>query len=222
VQKERFERLVEVMARMASGDGAAVFTFHQEFGAIIGAVLRRHLGDMGVHRVQPEELNELIVDGCLALFDVAPAWDPTAGALPWNWAERRLRHLVAGHIGIHADSLDDGVIQLEDGVDEQVRPLGGDPEELDVLAGLAALDSHCALLREAFDREVSPRDRSLVLEVKVQASLGDPSPAVTVAERHGMRPDAVRQAVKRALDKLRDLARREERFAPLADLALLA
>jgi hypothetical protein len=61
----------------------------------------------------------------------------------------------------------------------------------------------------------------LVLEVKVQAGLGDPSPAVTVGRRHGMRPDAVRQAVKRTLDGLRDLARSDVRYARLACLSFL-
>ena len=81
----------------------------------------------------------------------------------------------------------------------------------------------CRLLREAFDdAQVSERDRKLLLETQLQASLGDPSPATTVGMLFDMQPPAVRQAVKRTKDRLRRIAEAESRYAPLADLALLA
>ncbi|HEX8771163.1 MAG TPA: hypothetical protein VF711_10390 [Acidimicrobiales bacterium] len=224
MERECFERLEEVMGLMAAGDRAAVFTLYEEFGATIGAALRRQLHAIGVDRVRPDDIEGLIIDACLEIQACAGAWSPDGGALPWNWAERRLRGLVSRFIGVRADALDD---ERADAVEPVgVASVGNsglrDPEEVEVLAGLAAIDADCALLRDALARVASDRDRALLLELKVQAGLGDPSPALTVAERHSMRPDAVRQAVKRTLDRLRHLARTDGRYAALGELALLA
>ena len=58
--------------------------------------------------------------------------------------------------------------------------------------------------------------------MRLQASLGDPAPAVTVGRTFGLRPDAVRQVVKRTRDALGRLAADEHRFAPLAAIPLVA
>lgn len=206
---------------MAEGDRAAIFTLYEEFGATIGAVLRRHIQRMGPERVRPDEVDGLIIDACFELFACASAWDPARGAMPWTWAERRLANLVARAIGIHADELD------SDRVADIQEPSSGvaaadDTEEGDVLADLAVMDDRCELLSQALAKVASPRNRAVLLEVKVQSALGDPSPADTVGHRYGMRPDNVRQVVKRTRDRLRRLAAEDQRFAPLADLALLA
>ena len=77
------------------------------------------------------------------------------------------------------------------------------------------------MLREVPNLHNPNRDRAILLEVKLQTDAGDPSPSVTVARDYGLKPDAVRQVVKRTLDRLRVLAEREPRFAGLIELPIL-
>jgi len=218
VETQRFERLVEVMARMAGGDQAAVFTLYLEYGDHVAALMRRELRRLGVQHVEPDELDGLVLNGCLALLDGAGAWDPEGGALPWNWAVKRLAAIAAGWVGQHADPLDDHDVAVA----EQLRAIGDEPEGLEVFERLAPCHDGCALLVEAFDRgKVKPRDRAILLEVKLQTDAGDPSPSVTVARDYGLNPAFVRQVVKRTLDRLRVLAEREPRFAGLTELPIL-
>jgi hypothetical protein len=217
VETQRFERLVEVMARMAGGDRAAVFTLYIEYGDHVAALMRREVRRLGVQHVEPDELDGLVLDGCLALFDSAGSWDPQGGALPWNWAVRRLAAIAQKWVGQHADTLDRDVVAAE-----QLRALGDEPEGLEVFERLAPCHDGCALLIEAFDHgRVRPRDRAILLEVKLQTEAGDPSPSITVARVYGLKPDAVRQIVKRTLDRLRAVAVREPRFAGLIELPIL-
>ncbi len=90
-----------------------------------------------------------------------------------------------------------------------------------MLAGLAVDDDDARLLKEALERVTSPRNGQIFLEHRVQGSMGDPSPANTVGQRHQMKPDAVRQVVKRTRDRLRTLAAENERFSGLIILAML-
>jgi hypothetical protein len=48
----------------------------------------------------------------------------------------------------------------------------------------------------------SERNQRILLAYRLQASLGDRSPAITVGRRFGMTPAAVRQVVKRTSDRL--------------------
>jgi hypothetical protein len=217
VETGRFDRLVALMARMAAGDRAAVFTLYVEFGGHVAAFMRRALRRLGVDHVAADELDGLVLDACLALFDHAGAWDPGGGALPWNWAGRRLAAIAAGWVGQHADPIDGHDVA----VDEQLRALEREPEGLEVLERLAPCHDGCELFREALERVSAPRDRRILLEMRLQADAGDPSPSITVARVHGMRPDAVRQVAKRTRERLRALARTEPRFAPLVDLPIL-
>jgi hypothetical protein len=215
VQSEAYERLVEIMGRMAAGDTAAVFTLYGDYGGHVAALMRRQLRHLGVERVPAAELDGLVIDGCLALLDCAQGWDPRGGALPWTWAGRRLAGLASRWVGQFAVSLD---------TDPSEGPsvVAADVDELVVLGHLAACHDTCALLREALERVATARDRAIMLEVRVQADAGDPSPASTVAVRRGMNPDAVRQVACRVRSRLRRLAEREDRFAGLADLAIVA
>ena len=218
METQRFERLVEVMARMAGGDRAAVFTLYVDYGDHVAALMRRELRRLGVQHVEPDELDGLVLDGCLALSDRAGAWNPEGGALPWNWAGRRLASIAQRWVGQHADPLDDHDVVAA----EQLRAIGDEPDGLEVFARLAPCHDGCALLIEAFDHgRVKPRDRAILLEVKLQTEAGDPSPAITVARDYGLKPDAVRQVVKRTLDRLRAVAEREPRFAGLIELPIL-
>jgi hypothetical protein len=95
VNEERFERLVEIMTAMADGDPAAPIMIYTEFGEqVVGAVCRelthRHHTD-----ITAEDLDGLVIDACLALANCAAAWRPAGGALPRNWAARRIGTLAS-------------------------------------------------------------------------------------------------------------------------------
>ena len=215
-QKKRVE---ELMGRMAADDEAAVVPFVAEFGPVLRAVMRSHLGAMGVERVNAAELDGLAMDAAFAICDKAAGWRPDGGALPWNWADRALRDVAARSVGIHADELtDERTMTME--APTPRSEVEHDP--IETLGLLAGSDNRVALLQEALAETATPRNAAILLEVKLQDSLGDPSPANTVGAHYGMRPDAVRQVVKRTLDRLRRLICAEPRFAPLADLPLFS
>lgn len=216
---ERDQRLQTVMAAMAAGDKGATFDLYAEFGRPIRAAVQRLLRRLGVDAVPREDLDGLVIDACLELQGCAAAWDPEGGAKPWVWAERRLLAIVSRWVGQHADALDDRDETVERLV---VSPSGraSEPSAVDVLVRLD--DPTCVLLREALDAVASVRDRTIVLEVGLQRSLGDASPAVTIGPEVGLRPDAVRQVLRRVRVRLSALAEREPRYAPLIDLALLS
>jgi hypothetical protein len=84
-------------------------------------------------------------------------------------------------------------------------------------------DDRCRLLHDALDRAaVSPTDRELTLQYAAEQGSGNRSPATTVAAMFDLRDAAVRQRVHRSKRRLRAVAASEQRFAPLADLPLLA
>lgn len=217
-QRMRLEAVMETMA-LRNPDG--LFNLHREFWSPLAASLQCHLRRMGVDRIGEEDLDGLVLDACIVLFDVAPSWKPD-GSLPWVWVHPRLIAVVTRFVGLHADHWSaDQLDQLQESVGAPVvAPVDGDP--LRILDGLGADDPLCHLLAEAFEEVGSARDRTILLEVKMQAQSGDPSPAVTVGAELGMRPEAVRQATHRARRRLREAIAREPRFRPLADLALLS
>jgi hypothetical protein len=217
-RQARKARQAELMGRLAAGDGTAAFSLALEFSSSIGAAVRDHLAELGVHDPDREEVDELVLDVCVMLADVAGAWRADGGASPWQWAWHRVRNVVSGWVGQHADALDDALLEHE-------APPEAPAAEEDlrlVFDRLAAILPAVALVREGLASVASARDREILLEVGVQAVLGDPSPAVTVAADRGMSPEAVRQAVSRTRRRLRHLAQEDERFAALADLPLAA
>lgn len=216
---ERDARLRAVMAAMAAGDRGATFDLYAEFGGPIKATVRRLLRRLGVDSAPGEDLDGLVIDACLELQACAEAWNPEGGALPWVWAERRLLGVVSRWVGQHADTLEDRGEVLERLVTTSIGA-SSEPSAVEVLARLD--DPTCRLLREALEAVASARDRTIVLEVGLQRSLGDASPAVTIGPSVGLRPDAVRQVLRRVRVRLSALAERDARYAPLVDLALLA
>jgi hypothetical protein len=219
MEQERFERVVVLMHRMAQGDRAAMFSLADEFGGSIVAAVRSHLRELGVDRVDREELDGLAIDAVEVLYDLARSWRPEGGALPWVWASHRIRAVASRHVGQHADQLDEQVV-----ADRPAPAVAAsdEPDEVALLEGLAALLPEVALLREALARVTTPRNQAILLALRVQEVLGDPAPAATIGRAYGLRPDAVRQIKRRTLRGLRALASDEPRFLPLADLALLA
>lgn len=223
MQTERFERLVAVMAAMAAGDKAAVFSLYSEFWTQLAASIRRELRRLGIEHAGSEELDGMVIDACLVLFDCGGAWKPDGGALPWTWAQRRLAGVVSDWIGQYADELDADRVDGEGGGAEAPAARHDDDEaELDVLLRMASRHARCALVLEALERVASRRDQAIMLELRCQIAAGDPSPALTVAARHNVSGEVVRKAASRVRERLNRLAAEEERFAELADLALVA
>jgi len=91
-----------------------------------------------------------------------------------------------------------------------------------VLDELARRRPEWELVRAALGRVATTRNQRIVLSVRVQSALGDPSPAATVARDVGLQPDAVRQVVHRARRAMRRLADGDARFAPLMATSLVA
>lgn len=79
---------------------------------------------------------------------------------------------------------------------------------------VAALD---AVLSEL----ASPRDAAVWRTVLDEREAGNPSPAITVGARFGMRHDAVRKTIQRVWQRVL-AASGDERFAALASLAVVA
>ena len=220
VEQGWFERLTEVMTRMAGGDVAALEALYVGFGDPIRSLIRKELGRLGVTRFDPAEVDGLALDVCGELFRRAGSWDPSHGVAPWTWARLRVRAIVSAYVGQFADPLP------ESGLAEAgpVVPPPADRDDENVVVTferLAGLRSDLRLLHEALNRVSRPAQQEILFEVKMQAGQGDPSPAVTVARAKALKPEAVRQTCKRLLDRVNDLAATDPYFAPLADLHLL-
>lgn len=210
-----------IMARMVEGDPAAVFTLATHHGSRIAGVVRRHLRVCGVDRIAKEDLDGLVLDACMVLRDVAPAWR-VGGALPWWWAEGRIRSVVSAWVGVHADPLDErwsGFVG-----DDVPAPAASDDEPVaETFARLVDEVPLVGLVAEAC-RAARVDELSLVclLDYSMQQHQGDPSPAHTLAARYGVSPETLRKRISRNRARLRTVVRSEPRFADLAELALVA
>lgn len=223
MEPERVQRLGDLMAGMAVGDIAAMFALRDEYGASISAAVREVVHRRGAVCGR-DEMESLVVDVCLMLFETAAAWSPDGGALPWTWAQKRIANVVDRHLGQFAECLDQ---QRHDWAVDAVGRVQGpafaeDPPLLDVLERLSCAHPGARLLQEALGTVATVRDGELFLELRIQELLGDRSPAVTVGALLGLNPDAVRQQHRRIRLRLRRLAESDMRFAPLAGLALVA
>jgi hypothetical protein len=209
-----------IMARLAAGDTAAVFALAEHHGHRVAGVVRRQLRTCGVEVVGADDLQSLVLDACMELHAVAPAWKP-GGALPWWWAEGRIRGLVSRWVGVHADPLDEHTSHTE----REAQPAAPSAEDslTAAFARLVAEDPQVCFVAEAA-RVARVDDIALVclLDYRVQQAQGDPSPAHTLAARYGTTPDAMRQRVCRGHNRLRRVVRTDPRFAALADLELVA
>ncbi len=209
-----------IMARLAAGDTAAVFTLAEHHGHRVAGVVRRQLTRCGADQVGRDDLQSLVLDACIELGHVAAAWRP-GGALPWWWAEGRIRAVVNGWVGVHADSLDDHLSWVE--ADE--RPLARSVEDsvAETFARLVAEVPLVGLVAEAA-RAANVDDVALVclLDYSIQQDQGDPSPAHTLAERYGVTPETLRKRISRGRSRLKKVVAADPRFAALADFALVA
>jgi hypothetical protein len=197
------ERLTTLMAQAAGGSRTAPISLYQEFGLFIARALRRHLRDLGVRDVDPDDLHGLTMDACFLLSERAGSWRPDGGALPWVWAERRLRMLASRHVGQWSDPLDGSHAQVA--APELLGPALDDPDELELLHQVAERLPAAARYATALtSAATSERNQRVLLAYRLQASLGDRSPAVTIGRRFDMTPAAVRQVVKRTTDRLHE------------------
>jgi DNA-directed RNA polymerase specialized sigma24 family protein len=222
VRTDNHDQLIAVMAAIAAGDRAAVVTLYTEFGPRIAGGVRRRLRELGIHNPQDAQVQDLVMDACFELEGCAKSWNPAGGALPWNWARRRIDTMIARSVGIFTDPLDETVTEQ---LAAPPPPAGGaaDRGAAAILDDLAAADGQARLLADAFDgAKVSCRDRAVILEYVLQADLGDPSPALTVGAEFGLEPANVRQIVKRTRAKLSSFAGADSRYRPMADLPFLA
>lgn len=196
------QRLVQVMALAASGVETAAVLLYQEFGLQVARSLRRHLGDFGVRDIDADDLHGLTMDACFVLYDHARSWSPTGGALPWIWADRRMRQLVSSHVGQWSDPIDEEHQALP--AAPVAAPWSSDePDELELLRVMAKSRRDVATYVDALDAAAtSSRNKEVLVAYRLQASLGDRSPAVTIGRRFEMTPAAVRQVVKRTSDRL--------------------
>jgi DNA-directed RNA polymerase specialized sigma24 family protein len=223
------DALVQIMRRLAAGDQAAVVTLYERYGGPIAAAVRRTARSRP-GRLDRDDVDGLVFEVCFELAAVAAAWSPAGGALPWVWARHRVANVVDRVLGIVVEPLDDerlpgpdavaagGAAEVEAGAEAQT----GGGSLLDTLGRLAPDLASARLLAEALDRgRVSRRDGALLLEYAYEKHSGNASPAATVAPVFGMKEVSVRQAARRARQRLLRLAATEERFAPLAELPLL-
>jgi hypothetical protein len=215
--------LVAIMRRLAGGDEAAVVTLYERYGGPIAASVHR-VARQRRGRIDRDDLDGLVFEVCFELATIAGGWSPDGGALPWVWARHRVANVVDRVLGQWADPLDDERVGALD------RHLAGAPSPpavggslLGALERLVPDMASARLLAEALDHQrISPRDRELWLEYAFEKHSGNTSPAATVAPEFGMTEVSVRQAARRARQRLVRLAASDERFAPLADLPLLA
>jgi DNA-directed RNA polymerase specialized sigma24 family protein len=225
------DALVNIMRRLAGGDQAAVVTLYERYGGPIAAAVRRTARSRP-GRLDRDDVDGLVFEVCFELAAVAAAWSPAGGALPWVWARHRVANAVDRVLGIVVEPLDDerlpgpDSVAADAGADDLVAGAGARARTgslLDTLGHMAPDMASASLLAEAIDRgRVSRRDGALLLEYAYEKHSGNVSPAATVAPVFGMKEVSVRQAARRARQRLLRLAATEERFAPLADLPLLA
>src|SRR5256885_16196228 len=72
-----FERLSEVMNRMAGGDTAALEALYVGFGDSIRNLIRQELRRLGVAAAHPAQVDRLVLDVCAHLFHRAGAPGPS-------------------------------------------------------------------------------------------------------------------------------------------------
>lgn len=212
-------RLASIMSAMAEGDSAAIIELFDEYHGPIAAVVRIELRRRHVLTVEDDDLHGLVLDACLALAGCAGGWRPD-GAMPWVWGRHRIGAVVDAWVGQFADAYD--ADRHGDAPEPPPQAFAGDElSPLEVLDVLAVRDPLLALFREALEVSGSERDQALFLAYMIQKQAGDPSPALTIGEPLGLRPDAVRQVVARVRRRLRKLVASEVRFDMLDGLPLL-
>ena len=205
--------LAAIMRRMAEGDDAAVVTLYERYGGPIAAAVQRVVRLRQSH-VDRDDLDGIVFEVCFELASVAAAWSPDGGALPWVWARRRVANVVDRVLGQWAEPLDEATAGGGHGRAGAGRRMGGErgPCCRPSPAWSPTWRAPACCPRRSTGR-ISTRDRELLFEYAYEKHSGNRSPAATVAPEFGMREVSVRQAFRRARQRLLRLAARDERFA---------
>lgn len=211
--------LPELMARLAIGDGVAVFELLEGYRVQIRATVARLLRRLEA-RADVALFDELVVEAVLVVAEVAGSWRVDGGALPWVWAERRIYGRIAAYVGQYAVEFDgerDGAADAS----ATNTAVAIEENEWETLAALAARDERVALLHAALAEVTTMRQRMILLAYEALKSDGDPSPSHTLAAEFELTPANVRQIVRRTKVRVDNLVRTDDRFAPIRDLPIL-
>ena len=218
MHRDKRQRLNALMGRMADGDLAAVFTLQKEFAGPLRGVVRTILRDL--HRqdvmADPDEVDGLIQEVSLVIFDNAPRWRPDGGALPWVWAYRAIRAEIVriiGHpIGGTAEDLESEA--------SAAAPIGGADLGVGALRQFGKHHPQTALIVKLFDDHLPERQANIVLDYQLLKADGRPDASGTVASMYDTSAANVRQIRRRAMQKLAP-ALATPQYAPIAHVHLL-
>lgn len=220
IDRDELARAMEALR----ADPTAVLEFVLTYGDQLRTVARSHLFELGRADLarDTDEVEGLAWEIGFLLADHASGWQP-GGALPWSWAYRAVRSLVARTIGhARADVELDAVLAGDEAGMSGVGGTGEVDEDLD-LGALARMHPVLALLCEALDEHVvSERHRRVHLEYRIQKALGDPSPASTVGAMFGLGAANVRQIDRRVRLCLHRAVDADGRYRELRELPWLA
>jgi hypothetical protein len=217
------DRLREVMAGMAAGDMAMLVAFVTEFGTPLRSLVRRTVFAFGRRDVLDDagEVTSLVTTAALEIFDRAAGWDED-GAPPWVWAERAIRAAIARQVGhALAEVTIEELSEVREGpVQQTLHGLDGDARQ--VLRRLSVAEPRAQLWWDAVGSLTTDRNRNVYFEFVVQQELGDRAPAQTVAPLFDLRPDNVRQIVRRVRTRLTERIRTDVQLEPLRELRWFA
>ena len=182
----------------------------------IAGIVHTAIRETGIY-VDSERRHDIIQDAILEVGVLSSrSWQPDGGAMPWNWANSRIRSITFNGIGFlsdHLDELNEPPAATPDGTPTPDHRAGRDVlEEL--------IDRPAArLLAGVLDRRVSKRNQNIWLEVEMEKQIGNRSPATTVAKTHGLKPDNVRQIYSRVSRALKAEAALDHKLAEVHILA---
>lgn len=218
--------VAEIMAHLAAGDVAWVYTLKAHHGTRIAATVRRILVALGQSHIARDaaEVDDIVDEVCFdVLFDKARSWRPDGGALPWVWAEKAIRSLVVARVGHRRAHIDEETLAAlpDPSPMSPPSPPSHSGATGDVWTETCRRDARLALLDEAVAAVTNGRDRAVFVEYVLQKSLDDPSPANTVAAMVGLTPANVRKIHQRVRRRLTELIRSDPMYTPLRGLAIL-
>lgn len=205
------DSLETLMAAMASGDLAALWTFHETFASHLRSVVLANVRSM--HRFDvandADRIDSLTADAAMVIFDRASGWRP-GGAKPWNWAALAIRSMVAAEIGHRLAELAD-----DESADGQVGGAASASDADLTIERFVSLAAEFAPFAEAWGAVGSVRDQQAAWLFRVQKETGDPSPAHTVANEFGISPANARKIHQRHFERVNEVIWNDERFEPL-------
>ena len=200
------DSLETLMAAMALGDLAALWTFHETFESKLRAVVLADVRSMHRDDVarDADRVASLTADAATVIFERASGWKP-GGAMPWNWAGRAIRSMIAAEIGHRL------VTQRRHAMVVGRAAVASDAD----LTARSSLAAEFEPFGEAWCAVGSHRDQEAAWLFRVQKETGDPSPAHTVANEFGISPANARKIHQRHFDRVNEVIWNDERFEPL-------